>query len=65
MRKCEDKYNQNGETCARVVPVLHSRGGHKQGQTVIIFGGDLPDNTRDTYEKLQRNFALSKEGNTQ
>uniref|UniRef100_A0A8D8CEE8 (northern house mosquito) hypothetical protein n=1 Tax=Culex pipiens TaxID=7175 RepID=A0A8D8CEE8_CULPI len=27
MRKCEDKYNQNGETCARVVPASHSRWG--------------------------------------
>lgn len=58
MRKGEDKYNQNGETCARVVPVSHSRGGHKQGQAVIIFVGDLPDKTSDTFEKFQRIFSL-------
>lgn len=58
MRKGEDKYNQNDETCARVVPVSHSRGGHKQGQAVIIFVGDLPDKTSDTFEKFQRIFSL-------
>lgn len=34
------------------------RGRHKQGQAVIIFVGDLPDKTSDTFEKFQRIFSL-------